>query len=45
MPAFQAGDEGSIPSTRTMCAPVAQRIEQDGSNVKAGGSIPSWGTI
>lgn len=25
-------------------APVAQRIEQDGSNVLAGGSIPSWGT-
>lgn len=25
-------------------APVAQRIEQDGSNVKVGGSIPSWGT-
>lgn len=25
-------------------APVAQWIEQDGSNVKVGGPIPSWGT-
>lgn len=29
----------------SLLAPVAQRIEQDGSNVKVGGSNPSWGAM
>lgn len=45
MPAFQAGDAGSIPATRTTHAPVAQWIEQETSKLLVVGSIPTRGTI
>lgn len=45
MPAFQAGDAGSIPATRTTYAPVAQWIEQKTSKLLAVGSNPTRGTI
>lgn len=45
MPAFQAGDAGSIPATRTKYALVAQWIEQETSKLLVVGSIPTQGTI
>lgn len=44
MPAFQAGDAGSIPATRTKYALVAQWIEQETSKLLVVGSIPTQGT-
>lgn len=44
MLAFQAGDAGSIPATRTKYALVAQWIEQETSKLLVVGSIPTQGT-